>query len=254
MNDESIIKVDNLKVSYSDTVILNDINFEIKRGEIVCIVGGSGCGKSTLLRQIIGLEEPAEGEIFIFNEKFYPASVKTRMKIIKKFGVMFQMSGLIASMNLKDNIELLLKTYTKLNQLQIDETVSLKLNSVGLNGYEDFLPSEISGGMKKRAALARAMALDPEILFFDEPSSGLDPSTAASLDKLIKEINASLKTTMVIVTHDLSSIYEIADKVILLDKSLKGILAIDTPENLKKSSDSRIYNFFNRKSEMESME
>jgi phospholipid/cholesterol/gamma-HCH transport system ATP-binding protein len=133
--------------------------------------------------------------------------------------------------------------------VQVEETVKLKLNSVGLNGFEEYYPSEISGGMKKRAALARAMTLDPEILFFDEPSSGLDPSTAASLDELIKEINSSLKTTMVIVTHDLASIYEIADRVVLLDKDIKGILSIDTPENLKNSTDIRISNFFNRKSE-----
>lgn len=249
MISDKIIEVKNLSVKYGENTVLENINFEILEGEKICIVGGSGCGKSTLLRQIIGLEEPTEGEIFIFGEKFYPSSAKKRMKIIQKFGVMFQMGGLIASMSLNENIQLLLKTYTDLNQSQIEETVHLKLSSVGLDGFQDYLPAEISGGMKKRAALARAMTLDPEILFFDEPSSGLDPSTAASLDRLINEINSSLKTTMVIVTHDLSSIYEIADRVILLDKSIKGILAIDKPEILKISSDIRISNFFNRKSD-----
>jgi phospholipid/cholesterol/gamma-HCH transport system ATP-binding protein len=249
MNTDKIIEIKDLKVKYGENVILENISFDIYRGEIICIVGGSGCGKSTLLRQIIGLEEPSYGEIQIFGEKFFPATAKKRMDIIKKFGVMFQMGGLIASMNLAQNIELLLKNYTKLTAVQVEETVKLKLNSVGLNGFEEYYPSEISGGMKKRAALARAMTLDPEILFFDEPSSGLDPSTAASLDELIKEINSSLKTTMVIVTHDLASIYEIADRVVLLDKDIKGILSIDTPENLKNSTDIRISNFFNRKSE-----
>lgn len=248
---EKIIEVKKLEVKYGENVILQDINFEIFRGEIVCIVGGSGCGKSTLLRQIIGLEEPTAGEIYISGTSFYPSSTKKRNETIKKFGVMFQMGGLFASMNLNDNIELLLKTYTKLNESQINEAVRLKLNSVGLNGFRNFYPNEISGGMKKRAALARAMSLDPEILFFDEPSSGLDPSTAASLDKLILEINNSLNTTMIIVTHDLSSIFNIADKVILLDKSIKSILAIDKPEILKNSTDTRISNFFNRKPEHE---
>lgn len=248
---EKIIEVKKLEVKYGDNVILQDINFEVFRGEIVCIVGGSGCGKSTLLRQIIGLEEPASGEIYISGNTFYPSSPKKRNETIKKFGVMFQMGGLFASMNLNDNIELLLKTYTRLNESQINEAVRLKLNSVGLNGFRNFYPNEISGGMKKRAALARAMSLDPEILFFDEPSSGLDPSTAASLDKLILEINNSLNTTMIIVTHDLSSIFNIADKVILLDKSIKSILAIDKPEILKNSADTRISNFFNRKPEYE---
>lgn len=246
MIQDVAIEVKNLEKRYDEHTVLKDINFIINKGEIICIAGGSGCGKSTLLRQIIGLEEPTNGEIYINKEKFFPAPTKTRDKIIKKFGVMFQLGGLIASMTLKENIELPLKKYTKLNDKQIEEFIGLKLSSVGLDGFQNYLPSEISGGMKKRASLARAMALDPEILFFDEPSSGLDPITSAALDNLIKEINSALNTTMVIVTHDLESIFSIADRVILLDKAVKGILAIGTPGELKNSENKVIFNFFNR--------
>jgi phospholipid/cholesterol/gamma-HCH transport system ATP-binding protein len=246
MGNEVAIEVRNLTKKYEELIVLQDINFKIYKSEVICIAGGSGCGKSTLLRQIIGLEDPSSGEILINDEKFFPATIKTKDKIIKKFGVMFQLGGLIASMTIQENMELPLKKYTKLSEKQIEELISLKLSSVGLNGFQNYLPSEISGGMKKRASLARAMALDPEILFFDEPSSGLDPITSAALDNLIKEINSALNTTMVIVTHDLDSIFTIADRVILLDKSVKGILAIGTPQELKRSENKMVFNFFNR--------
>ncbi len=246
MKDEVVIEVKNLSKQYNDYIVLKDINFNINKGEIVCIAGGSGCGKSTLLRQIIGLEEPTSGEIYVNNTKFFPASEKVRNLIIKSFGVMFQLGGLIASMTLFENIELLLKKYTKLTDEQIKYTIDLKLSAVGLNGFQNYLPSEISGGMKKRAALARAMALDPGILFFDEPSSGLDPITSSSLDHLIKEINQSMETTMVIVTHDLASIYDISDRVILLDTSVNGILDIGAANELKLSENKIVNNFFNR--------
>lgn len=246
---EPIIEVKNLTKVYGKLTVLENVNFEIKRGEIICIVGGSGCGKSTLLRQIIGLENPTSGEIYVDGERYYPSKPNIQDRIMKKFGVMFQLGGLIASMTLRENIELPLKSYTTLNDQEIEEIIQLKLASVGLDGFQDYLPSEISGGMKKRAALARAMALDPEILFFDEPSSGLDPVTSAALDNLINELNRSLGTTMIIVTHDLASIFNIAHRIIMLDKSVKGVLAIGTPEELKNSNNKVIYNFFNRKFE-----
>ncbi len=247
MEDKIAIKVKNLSKRYGRNLVLENINLEIKQSSIVCIAGGSGSGKSTLLRQIIGLEEPNTGEIFIKNEQFYPAHHKKREIIRRSFGVMFQMGGLLASMTLKENIELLLRTYTNLTDPQIEEIVRIKLSSVGLEGFEDFIPSEISGGMKKRASLARAMTIDPEILFFDEPSSGLDPTTAASLDNLIKQLNKALKTTMVIVTHDLASIFEIADEVYLLDNQSHTIIAQGKPDNLKNSNNEIVYKFFNRK-------
>ena len=247
MQDEVAIKVSNLSKRYGENLILENINLEIKRGSIVCIAGGSGSGKSTLLRQIIGLEEPTSGEIYIEDQKFYPSKSKESERIKKSFGVMFQMGGLIASMTLRENIELLLRTYTNLTDAQMAEIVRIKLTSVGLQGFEDFIPSEISGGMKKRASLARAMTIDPEILFFDEPSSGLDPITASSLDYLIKQLNKTLKTTMVIVTHDLESIFDIADEVFLLDTQSHTIIANGKPDVLKKSDIQIVYNFFNRK-------
>ncbi|MCE5305246.1 ATP-binding cassette domain-containing protein [bacterium] len=247
MQDEIAIKVSNLSKRYGENLILENINLEIKRGSIVCIAGGSGSGKSTLLRQIIGLEEPTSGEIYIEDQKFYPSKSKESERIKKSFGVMFQMGGLIASMTLRENIELLLRTYTNLTDAQMSEIVRIKLTSVGLQGFEDFIPSEISGGMKKRASLARAMTIDPEILFFDEPSSGLDPITASSLDYLIKQLNKTLKTTMVIVTHDLASIFDIADEVFLLDTQSHTIIANGKPDVLKNSDIQIVYNFFNRK-------
>ncbi len=244
---EKIIEINDLSKHYGKQTVLENINLEIKRGEILCIVGGSGCGKSTLLRQIIGLESPTTGEIYVSGEKYYPSPPKVQEKIIKKFGVMFQLGGLLASMTLAENIALPLKSYTKFSDSDIEEVIKIKLASVGLDGFQDYLPSEISGGMKKRAALARAMALDPEILFFDEPASGLDPITSASLDNLIIELNRALGTTMIIVTHELASIMNVAHRVVMLDKSVQGILAIGTPEELKNSDNKLIYNFFNRK-------
>ncbi len=246
MFGKPIITVNNLFKSYENVSVLENINFKIYEGEIVCIAGGSGCGKSTLLRQIIGLEEPTSGEIIIDDEYLFPNSEQKKSKIRQKFGVMFQLGGLIASMTLSENIELPLKSFTKLSINQIKEITKIKLTSVGLNNFEDYYPAEISGGMKKRAAISRAMALDPEILFLDEPSSGLDPISSTSLDKLIRELNSALHTTMVIITHDLSSIFAIADRVILLDKSVRGILEIGSPKQLLLSKNKLVTNFFNR--------
>ena len=243
-----IISVEDLCVQYDDRTILENVSFNIYRGELFVIVGGSGCGKSTLLRQLIGLETPTAGTIIINDENLTKADEKNAIKIMSKSGVLFQFNGLFASMTLEENITLILEKYTSLTTKQMQDAINLKLSLVGLSGFQNYKPAEISGGMKKRAALARAMALDPEILFFDEPSSGLDPVTAASLDNLIKELNSSLKTTMVIVTHDLSSILNISHRIIMLDSSVKGILASGTPDELKNYKENEeVYKFFNRK-------
>lgn len=242
-----IIEVKNLTVSYNERVILENVSFNIFPGEVFVIVGGSGCGKSTLLRQLIGIEQPYSGSIIIDGEDLTTANPKERTEIMKKYGVLFQSSGLIASMSIAENIALVLETIKDLDDETIFDIIKIKLNSVGLDGFQDFLPAEISGGMKKRAALARAMTLDPRILCFDEPSSGLDPTTSAALDNLIKEINRSFKTTMIVVTHDLASILNISDRIIMLDKSVRGIIATGTPEELKNNRSNQIvYNFFNR--------
>lgn len=244
---KAIIEVENLKVQYGERVILENVNFDVKYGEVFVIVGGSGCGKSTLLRQMIGLEVPTEGTILINKRDLTNADDREKISIMRRNGVLFQFNGLFASMTIGENIELILRKYTKLTDTQIKDAIDLKLAMVGLSGFQNYRPSEISGGMKKRAALARAMALDPEILFFDEPSSGLDPVTSAALDNLIKELNRAMNTTMVIVTHDLSSILSISHRIIMLDRSVKGIIAMGTPEELSNYKENQtVYNFFNR--------
>jgi phospholipid/cholesterol/gamma-HCH transport system ATP-binding protein len=247
INDSPIIQVKNVTVRYDDRTILENVSFDIKRGEIFMIVGGSGCGKSTMLRQIIGLERPAEGQILIDGLDIASAQGKEKKEILKKFGVLFQSGGLFASMTLAENIALALETYTNISKARMAELIDMKLAAVGLRGFDGFLPSEISGGMKKRAALARAMALDPKILCFDEPSSGLDPVTAAAMDALIREINSALGTTMVVVSHDLDGVLTTAHRVVMLDKSVKGIIAEGAPQDLKSNkSNERAYKFFNR--------
>ena len=247
MEKKPVIECNNVTVRYGDRTILNKVNFKIYEGEVFVIVGGSGCGKSTLLRQIIGLETPSEGEILIDSENFSSANNEKKLEILRKFGVLFQSSGLFASMTIGENIALSLEQFTDLSKDMIDEVIDMKLRTVGLGGFQNYHPNEISGGMKKRAALARAMTLDPKILCFDEPSSGLDPVTSASLDNLIKDINRTLGTTMVVVTHDLASTFSIAHRVIMLDKSVMGILAEGKPDELKERKDlPEVYKFFNR--------
>lgn len=242
-----IISVRNLSVVYGNNPILRDINFDVYSGEIFVIVGGSGCGKTTLLRQLIGLEQPTTGQIFIEGEELTTASGALRNQLLRKFGVLFQSGGLLASMTVAENIELLLRTYTRLSDERIEQIIRFKLDLVHLGGSENLYPSELSGGMRKRAGIARALALDPPILCFDEPSSGLDPLSAASLDQLILNLNRRLGTTMVVVTHDLASIKTIADRIIMLDKDAKTIVASGTIEELLNYKDKEIvYNFFNR--------
>lgn len=247
MHSDIIISVKDLSVKYDKRIILENVSFDVYNGEVFVIVGGSGSGKSTLLRQLIGLESPTSGTIIINGADLTKSNENNVIKIMSRNGVLFQFNGLFASMTLSENIELILEKYTKLTPSQMKDVIDLKLSLVGLSGFQNYKPSEISGGMKKRAALARAMALDPKILFFDEPSSGLDPITSASLDNLIKELNAALKTTMVIVSHDLDSILNISHRVLMLDDSIKGIIAIGTPSELKNQHDSElVYRFFNR--------
>ncbi len=244
---EIAISVENLTVRFGDSVVLNNINLNVFKGEILVILGGSGCGKSTLLKHMIGLYEPEKGRVIINGIDIINADENKLRELRKDIGVLFQSSALIGSMTVYENIALPLREYTGLSDDAIERLVRIKLAMVGLLGYEIYLPSELSGGMKKRAGIARAIALDPTILFFDEPSAGLDPITAAELDLLIKNINNGIGTTMVVVTHELESIFNIAHRVIMLEKEEKGIIAEGDPYILRKESkDPRVRNFFNR--------
>ena len=250
MTSDAIIQVRNLTARYGDETIFENINFDVRRGEIFVILGGSGCGKSTLLKHLVGLYRPASGKIFIDGDDIGSAEGALLEKIQRKFGILFQSGALFGSMTVAQNVALPLQEYTPLSPRDIDLLVRMKLSMVNLSGYETHLPSEISGGMKKRAGLARAMSLDPKILFFDEPSAGLDPITSADLDNLILQLNKSLGTTIVVVTHELASIFAIAQRVIMLDKEQKKIIAEGNPFELKeRSSDPKVRNFFNRRAE-----
>ncbi len=242
-----IIRVEHLVARYGDKTILDDISLDVRRGERLVIVGGSGCGKTTLLRHLIGLQQPAEGRVIVDGDDITHADEDQLRRVQRKFGVLFQAGALFASLTLGENIALLLEEYTDLPRDTIALLVRIKLDMVKLGGFEDFMISELSGGMKKRAALARAVALDPQILFFDEPSAGLDPITSAELDELIVQMNRSLGTTMVVVSHELASIFTIADRVIMLDGDTKSIIAEGQPQELRDhSTDPRVHAFFNR--------
>jgi phospholipid/cholesterol/gamma-HCH transport system ATP-binding protein len=231
------ITVRDLTMAFGDFVVMRDLNFAVHRGEVFIIMGGSGSGKSTLLRHMIGLEEPAKGEIFYDEENFTRADAEERQRILKRVGVLFQSGALWSSMTLAENIGLLLEDNTDLDADEIREVASLKLSLVGLKGFEDYYPSEISGGMQKRAGLARAIALDPDVLFFDEPSAGLDPVSARRLDELILELRDSLGATVVVVTHDVASILTIGDNSIFLDTDTRTVIAHGHPRELLASSD-----------------
>jgi phospholipid/cholesterol/gamma-HCH transport system ATP-binding protein len=233
---EVSIEVRNLDMAYGDRVIQRNLTFTVGRGDIFIIMGGSGCGKSTLLRHLIGLIEPARGEVLYDGQSFWGAEAAERDRMVKRFGVLYQSGALWSSMSLAENVALPLEQYTTLSPRAIRELVSLKLSLVGLAGFEDFYPSEISGGMCKRAGLARAMALDPDILFFDEPSAGLDPISARLLDELILELRDSLGATLVVVTHELASIFTIGTNSVFLDAESKTMLATGNPTTLLKES------------------
>ena len=242
-----VIEVEHLVARYEDRTILNDITLSIGHGERVVIVGGSGCGKTTLRRHIIGLNRPASGRVVLDGDDVGAADEDQLRVIQRKFGMLFQAGALFGSLTVGENIALPLEEYTTLPRATIDLLVRIKLSMVKLAGFQDFMIAELSGGMKKRAALARAMALDPSILFFDEPSAGLDPITSAELDALILQINRSLGTTIVVVSHELASIFTIAERAIMLDPSTKGIIAQGNPRELRDhSEDPRVRAFFNR--------
>ncbi len=244
---EAHITVRGLDMAYGDFVVQRDLNFDIRRGDIFVIMGGSGCGKSTLLRHMVGLTTPASGEIFFNGKSFWNSDEREQSEIKRGFGVLFQNGALWSSMTLEENISLPLKEYTELKAADIEEIVSLKLALVGLKGFGGYYPSEISGGMRKRAGLARAMALDPEILFFDEPSAGLDPVSAKLLDDLIRELRDSLGATIVLVTHELSSIFAIGDNSVFLDTETKTVIAGGDPcKLLEESVDPKVLSFLTR--------
>ena len=227
------IVVQNMSMAYGDFVIQKDLNFEIRRGDIFVIMGGSGCGKSTLLRQLIGLKPPVQGDVFYDGASFWQGSDADRDLMKRHFGVLFQAGALWSSMTLAENIGLPLRQYTRLGEAEIRAVAAYKLALVGLSGFEDYYPDEISGGMKKRAGLARAMAMDPDILFFDEPSAGLDPLSARLLDELIVELRDTLQTTIVMVTHELASIMAIGTNSVFLDTEAKTQLATGNPRELR---------------------
>jgi phospholipid/cholesterol/gamma-HCH transport system ATP-binding protein len=244
---EAVITVENLTMAYGDFLIQRDLNFTVNRGDIFVVMGGSGCGKSTLLMHLIGLQTPAKGLIFYGEQDFWRANARQREQIMRRVGVLFQSGALLSSMTLAENIALPLMEFTSLTSRQIAKMVSYKLALVGLAGFEDYYPSEISGGMQKRAGLARAMALDPEILYFDEPSAGLDPISAKLLDDLIKGLRDSLGATVVMVTHELASIFAIGTNSIFLDPESKTAIAAGPPRQmLAESSDERVIRFLTR--------
>jgi phospholipid/cholesterol/gamma-HCH transport system ATP-binding protein len=241
------IEVRNLTMAYGGFVLMRNLNFAVRSGDIFIIMGGSGCGKSTLLRHLIGLKEPAMGEILYDGENFSAAAPERRVQMLRGFGVLYQSGALWSSMTLAENVGLPLGEFTDLSPGEIREIASLKLALVGLKGFEDFYPSQISGGMQKRAGLARAMALDPRVLFFDEPSAGLDPVSSRLLDDLILELRDSLGATVVIVSHELASIFAIGNNAVLLDAESRTMIASGDPkELLAHSADPRVRRFLTR--------
>lgn len=243
------IAVRNLRVKYGEREILHGINFEIAAGETLVILGGSGSGKSTLLRTLVGLERPSAGEIWMRGKNFAAMSGRERDELLKKMGMSFQSGALFGSMSVADNVALPLREHTELDESTIDIMVRLKLDQVGLSGFDNYMPAQLSGGMKKRAAIARALAMDPEILFFDEPSAGLDPIIAAGIDELILKLKKAFRMTIVVVTHELASAFLIGDRMILLDKGV--IVANGTPQELQASKQPRVRQFLDRVPEPE---
>ncbi len=244
---EARITVQNVTMAYGDFVIQRDLNFSVKAAEIFIIMGGSGCGKSTVMRALIGLKAPSRGNVLYDGEDFWKAEPSERERMNRRFGVCYQSGALWSSMTLAENVGLALGEYTSLRAGEIREIASLKLALVGLAGFEDYYPSEISGGMQKRVGVARALAMDPDILFFDEPSAGLDPISSKLLDDLILELRDSLGATVVVVTHELASIFGIADSSVFLDPETKTMLAVGNPKTLRdQSANPKIRTFLTR--------
>jgi len=245
--DAPLVEIRGLTMAYGDFVIQRDLDFAIQRGEIFAVIGTSGCGKTTLLRHLVGLKSPAKGEVLYEGESFWAADPERRELLMRRFGVMYQNGALWSSMTLAENVSLPLELFTDLQRGEIREIALFKLALMGLAGFGDFHPSEVSGGMQKRVGVARAMALDPDILYFDEPSAGLDPVSARHLDDLIRELRDSLGITMVIVTHELDSIFAVADRSVFLDPETHTMLAIGPPAELRDHSpDPKIRQFLNR--------
>jgi phospholipid/cholesterol/gamma-HCH transport system ATP-binding protein len=241
---DPIISASNLRVRFGDREVLHGLTFEVRHGETLVVIGGSGSGKSTLLRTLVGLEKPASGEVRIKGVDITKATSREMDAVRKRIGLAFQGGALIGSLSVGENIELPLIEHTGLERSTIEVMVRIKLEQVGLSGFEHYSPSQLSGGMKKRAAFARAMALDPEILFFDEPSAGLDPITAAGIDDLILNLKKAYSLSMVVVTHELASAFLIADRIILIDRG--NIVAMGGVEEVKNSQQPRVRQFLDR--------
>jgi len=246
---EVMISLRNLRVSYGEHEILHGVDFDVMRGETLVILGGSGSGKSTLLRALVGLERPSSGEIWLKRKNIAAISNAEMDELRKKIGMSFQGGALFGSMSVGENVALPLREHTKLENSTIEIIVRLKLEQVGLTGFENYMPSQLSGGMKKRAAVARALAMDPEILFFDEPSAGLDPIIAAGVDELILELKKAFHMTIIVVTHELASAFLIADRMVLIDKG--SVIAIGTKEQMRSSTHPRVRQFLDRIAEPE---
>jgi phospholipid/cholesterol/gamma-HCH transport system ATP-binding protein len=240
------IQVEDLTMAFGPRVVQRDISFEVSPGEIFVVMGDSGCGKSTLMRHMIGLQRPAAGRVLYAGEDFWGADEDEQERLLRGFGILYQTAALFSAMTLIENVSLPLLEYSELDPAQAREVAELKLALVGLAGFEEYYPAEISGGMRKRAGLARALALDPEIVFLDEPTAGLDPMSSRRLDDLILELRESLGTTIVLVTHELPSIFELGDNAIFLDAESKTMIAQGKPSELKDSSHPKVRAFMSR--------